>query len=174
MLSPTKRGWKHTVLYTFQGNEDGGNPYARLVFDAKGNLFGTAYAGGTGHGIFGCGVVFELSPDGSGHWSETPVYAFKGAVNNDGDDPTAAVSLDKAGHIYGTTNNGGAPGGQGIAYELVNSPTGWTETVLHRFGNGKDGAIPESNLILDGAGHLYGTTMGGGTADLGTVFEISP
>jgi hypothetical protein len=95
----------------------------------------------------------------------------------DGSEPNAGVIFDDAGNLYGTTLYGGSYGGNesgGIVFEL--SPTAgsaWTEKVLHNFGNGKDGDIPNfGSLIFDAAGNLYGATKSGGAYYAGTVFKI--
>src|ERR1019366_8148458 len=66
--------------------------------------------------------------------------------------------------------------GFGTVFELTpKKGGGWTEQLLHSFNNnGTDGQYPLAGLIFDKAGNLYGTTSGGGTYNLGTVFELSP
>src|ERR1700690_656741 len=74
-------GWaanKEKVLYSFQGGNDGDDPYAGLILDGSGNLYGTTAYGGTGSCSSGCGTVFELSPNGGGGWTETVLYSFAG------------------------------------------------------------------------------------------------
>jgi uncharacterized repeat protein (TIGR03803 family) len=122
-------------------------------------------------------VVFELSPNSSGGWDETVLHTFTGP---DGAFPTAGVVLDSAGNLYGTTLRGGiitgcAGDGCGVVFKLsAVSGGGWTETVLHKFGaTGHDGTLPQGGLIFDAAGNLYGTTRGGGTSGIGTVFKIT-
>src|SRR5438445_13255761 len=97
---------KYTVLYKFSGRTDGGSPWASLIFDPAGNLYGTASVGGNlscdnGNG---CGTVFELTPSSKG-WAETTLYAFEG---NDGQFPIGSLVFDKAGNLYGMTGLGGA------------------------------------------------------------------
>jgi uncharacterized repeat protein (TIGR03803 family) len=84
------------------------------------------------------------------------------------------VVLDSAGNLYGTTPIGGAYFDQGTVYELSPNAGGWTETIVHSFGNGTDGSRPTGGLIRDASGNLYGTTTGGGAAQQGTVYEITP
>lgn len=158
---------RERVLYPFAGPPDCGNlPAAPLIADRAGNLYGTTVDGGANK--YGC--VFELSRSGS-FWNEIVLYSFSGP---DGSYPSAALVFDKSGNLYGTTLGGGAYGG-GAAFEL--SPIasgGWTETVLHNFGNGADGSSPRSNLIFDKGGNLYGTTMSsGGKRRGGSVFKLS-
>src|SRR5579885_3012174 len=181
-LSPDGRGgYSETVLHTFIGKGGGGYPYAGLVLDGAGNLYGTASTGGNLSSCNGqgCGVVFKLSPNGSGGWTETVIRAFSGG--RDGANPWAGLILDAAGNLYGTTSAGGKYG-YGVVFELSPSSGGnWTETVLHGFTNGNDGGTPYSALTMDSAGNLYGTTLGGGiqtcsylVTGCGVVFELSP
>jgi uncharacterized repeat protein (TIGR03803 family) len=170
-LTPSSRGgWLVKVLYSFQGSADGSLPAAGVIFDQKGNLYGTLYNGGA----LGHGAVFELSPATGGGWTKKLLYSFSGA--NDGGQPVGALVLDKAGNLYGTTPLDGLYG-QGVVYQLKpNSDGTWTETVLHAFVSQTttDGQGPAGSLAIDKAGNLYGVTVQGGTASLGTVFEVSP
>lgn len=167
-LSPSKNGWQTTTLYTFiGGRNDGGQPDSGVVFDTAGNLYGTTVQGGTAD----CGTVFKLSPALGGGWDETVIHSFVGG--NDRCEPIAGVVVDNDGNVFGTVPNGGT-GGSGIAFELTNSGGVWIETVLYSFTFGSDdGAFPESALVMDSFGNLYGTTLQGGASGLGTVFELS-
>ena len=148
-----------SVLYSFTGATDGGAPWAGVVRDSSGNLYGTTNNGGTSNS----GVVYEV--DTAGH--ETVLHSFSGSG---GDFPNAGVVRDSSGRIYGTTYSGGASGGWGVVYRL--SATG-RETVLHSFTDGADGAYPAwAGLVLDSSGNVYGTTGNGGVANAGTVFEV--
>jgi len=172
-LSPTEGGgWTETVLHSFGAGTDGSGPTGSLIFDGGGNLYGATYAGGTSN----VGTVFELSPNGSGGWTESVLYSF----NNNGSDgnyPYAGLVFDSAGNLYGTTYYGGTSN-QGSIFKLSpNGGGGWTETVLHSFDfnfNETDGAYPTAGVIFDHAGNLYGTTDNGGTCNYGTAFEFSP
>jgi uncharacterized repeat protein (TIGR03803 family) len=152
---------REKVIHTFL-DRPGRNPSpsSRLVFDRTGHLYGTTFSGG--HCTYmqnGCGIVFELTPTGTG-WSYSVLYVFKG--HRDGSNPEGKLTLDAAGNLYGTTFNGGAD--EGTVFEL--SPTldgGWTETVLHRFQGAGDGAFPMGGVVLDSTGNLYGATVIGGT-----------
>ena len=130
-LSPNgSGGWTETTLYEFQGGTDGSDPFAGLIFDSTGNLYGSTYSGGNTNcpvgETVGCGTVFELSPNGSGSWTETRLYSFAGG--NDGQAPSSPVIFDQAGHLYGTTlQGGGATGcgntfGCGTAFEVTKAP----------------------------------------------------
>jgi uncharacterized repeat protein (TIGR03803 family) len=184
-LSQSGDSWTETVLYAFDGGEDGAFPSGNLVFDAAGNLYGTT--GGGGNSACSCGTVFELSPPASpgGSWTESTIYTFKGG--NDGAFPSAGLVFDPAGNMYGTTTAGGSTEtctrnrGCGTVFELSSSPShtdSWTETVLYRFTR-DDGEEPQGPLVLDYVGNLYGTTFEGGNqhncaGGCGIVFEVSP
>jgi len=163
-----------TVLHAFyRHHSDGRWPYAGLVADSAGNLYGTTVEGGIACGRpVGCGTVFKLAPDGT----ETVLYAFRKAH---GEGPSANLILDSAGNLYGTTSRGGTHDG-GTVFKLA--PDG-TETVLYNFcsqTNCSDGGYPDSALIADKAGNFYGTASAGGQAGsvcsggCGTVFQLSP
>jgi uncharacterized repeat protein (TIGR03803 family) len=191
-LTPASSGlWTETVLYTFSGGSDGADPQAGLIFDAAGNLYGTASGGGNSsctQGLaYGCGVVFELSPNSSGGWNQTVLYTFTGP---DGSGPLAALTFDEAGNLYGTTQAGGSAtgcrGGCGVVFELSPSAGGWSETVLHTFQPGStgwgdaNGGQPQSDVYLDASGNIYATTFSGGTTTAcsnegcGVVFKLTP
>jgi uncharacterized repeat protein (TIGR03803 family) len=162
--------WTGTVLYSFTGWNDGGNPVAALIADRKGNLFGTTHGGGA----FGFGTVFELSPASGESWKETVLHAFAGG--NDGASPDGGLVVGGRGNFFGTTYEGG-PSGGGTVYRV--SPPGgtggvWAETILYTFGGGKEGGSPSGSLILDKKGRLFGMTAFGGALDYGTVFLMSP
>jgi uncharacterized repeat protein (TIGR03803 family) len=184
------------VLWSFAGPpNDGAMPLAGLVFDQSGNLYGTTYTGGNATAPVcgsGCGTIFELSPGSDGIWKESVLYNFCSNYSAgqclDGAYPQASLVFDAAGNLYGTTNYGGGQpctiqsSGCGTVFELSPpAPSGsWTQTVLYSFCaevvnfQCLDGAVPISQLTWDASGNLYGTTSAGGTADAGTVFELSP
>ena len=152
---------KETVLHFFTGGSDGYWPWASLIEDTGGNLYGTTGFGGNQDS----GVVFKLAPDGT----ETVLYAFTGG--SDGGEPIGGLIRDTAGNLYGTAKNGGTGChrvGCGTVFRLA--PDG-TETVLHIFG-GRGGRQPLAGLIKDSRGHLYSTTSGGGMYGYGTVFKL--
>src|SRR5277367_624111 len=168
--------WTGHVLYAFRGGSDGASPQAGLIFDQAGNLYGTTSSGG-GNGCFnGCGTVFELSPSGNGRWTETVLYAFSGGA--DGASPKGRLVFDPSGNLYGTTLAGGNTtcngSSCGVVFELSPSHGKWTETVLHSFTGGNDGASPFAGLIFDKAGNLYGTASLGGKFNGGAVFCLAP
>ena len=158
-------GWGEQVLHNFSDYSDGSTPYAGLIIDVSGNLYGTTSSGGDYYE----GTVFELSHTAGGGWTHQVLHSFN---YTDGGTPQAGLTFDAAGNLYGTA--GGGYYGYGTVFELT--PTaggGWTEQVLHSF-NGTDGAGPQAGLIFDADGNLYGTTAGGGTYNDGTVFELTP
>jgi uncharacterized repeat protein (TIGR03803 family) len=173
-LTPNGGTWTEIVLHTFhKDGTDGSQPWANLIFDGSGNLYGTTVQGGKNSG----GTVFELSPGAGGAWTETILHNFP-ANGTDGSSPYGALVFDSAGNLYGTTAAGGA-GGYGTVFELKRAGGNWLEKVLHRFNeNGVDGTFPETALVFDAAGNLYGTTVSGGTfvnnGFWGTVFELAP
>jgi uncharacterized repeat protein (TIGR03803 family) len=172
--------WTETALHYFCSTPPcagGGGPVGRLFMDSSGNLFGTATDGGSGSSCteyVGCGVVFERSSGGS----YSVLYNFCSQTNcADGSFPDAGVIMDGAGHLFGTTYDGGASGYGGIrgtVYEL----SGGTESVLYSFCSQQsctDGEGPLNGaLILDPSGNLLGTTWLGGAHGGGTVFRLTP
>ena len=146
-LSKTGR---ETVLYSFTGATDGSVPYAGLVMDKAGNLYGTTRFGGSSDG----GTVFEVNPESR---LETVLHSFAGQP--DGAEPFSGVILDKSGNLYGATFAGGSVN-DGTVYK-VNIQT-QQETVLYSFTGDPDGGDPVyGNLLMDKSGNLYGTTQGG-------------
>jgi uncharacterized repeat protein (TIGR03803 family) len=169
-LSPTKSGeWTESILYSFGISvSDGTNPYAGVIFDSAGNLYGVAHQGPLPPYLYG--NVFELSPAGGGVWNETVLHTF--GIGTDGQYPLGALIFDAYGNLYGTANAGGV--GFGTAFELTASNGTWTEKTLAEFDL-QDGANPQSGLIFDRHGNLYSTTMRGGSTDnAGVLFEIKP
>ena len=192
-LSHQGSGWILSVLHSFTGGSDGGEPNAGLIFDQAGNLYGTTTEGGDlncgGLLRIGCGTVFELqrppTPCTSEPcpWRETVLHAF--TEGDDGGFPeNGDLVFDQAGNLYGTTQAGGlvsgGNSGYGTVFKLSPSGSGWTESVLYKFTGGSDGGTPDAGLIFDQTGNLYGTTTQGGAPDCaplsgcGTVFKLSP
>ena len=174
-LAAPMQGWcTETVLQQFSG-PNGATPYAGLISDSAGNLYGTTSAGGA----YNAGVVFELV-NSAGSYSETLLHSFTGG--SDGGSPTAALVMDASGNLYGTAEEGGTGScsstGCGVVFELVKSSV-YSETVLHRFTGAGDGGLPVASLVFDTSGDLYGTAMcggvgtcSGGSGGYGVVFEL--
>jgi uncharacterized repeat protein (TIGR03803 family) len=161
------------VLYSFQGGSDGVAPFAALVADQAGNLYGTTREGGNSNCFEdGCGTVFELSPSGNGQWAKKTLYEFTG--DTDGQSPQGKLALDSAGNVFGTTQFGGDPVcACGTVFELSPGSDGWTKTTIYAFTKYADLA-PKSALTFDSAGNLYGTTGAARGFAEGTVFRLTP
>jgi uncharacterized repeat protein (TIGR03803 family) len=157
-LSPSGGSWTEKVIYSVNGayNRSG------LTMDSSGNIFGVTNS-----------TVFEVSPNGQGGWDSNVIYTFPGYAK-DGSAPAAAPVLDQAGNLYGTTAAGGSLD-HGTVYKLTRGKNGWTEKRLYSFRSPKkDANEPFAGVVLDQAGNIYGTTVGGGTDDAGAVFELVP
>src|ERR1039457_1531364 len=148
-----------TVLHAFGSVPKGGYPYAGLIRDSAGNLYGTTYQGGKAN----AGVVYGVDAAGQ----EKVLYSFTGLA--DGGNPYGGVIRDSAGNLYGTTGAGGTSG-YGVVFKLDKAGQ---ETVLYAFTGGADGGYSYAGVIRDSAGNLYGTTPSGGTAGQGVVFKQS-
>ena len=180
--------WTESVLWSFGSNPtDGTYPYAGLIIDSRGNLYGTTTGGG---GPLDNGTVFELTPPSTtgGNWTESILWSF--GSGTDGNQPEAGLTMDANGNLYGTTSCGGTHGDNpycsGTVFQLT-PPSGsggnWTESILWNF-NGTDGLYPTSSVIMDTDGDLFGTTACGGAfgksaycqsgGGSGTVFELTP
>jgi uncharacterized repeat protein (TIGR03803 family) len=159
-------GKQLSVLHSFKGPPDGDEPYAALLLDAEGDLYGTTASGGE---PYGAGTVFELSVSGK----ESVLHRFRAnyKVQHDGEEPQAAVVRDAQGNLYGATQAGG-PSGGGVVYEIT---ADGKEKILHDFCTGgcSDGLFP-NGLIIDAKGNLYGTAFDGGVNKHGTIFKITP
>ncbi len=158
----------YKVLYSFTALANGANPFANLVRDPAGNLYGTAPFGGNSSGCLGgfgsnvgCGVVFKLDATGN----ETVLHTFAG---QDGAEPTSGLIRDWAGTLLGTTLFGGSFQ-FGNVFEI--SPSA-VETVLYSFGGpGTDAFLPQASLVRDPAGNLYGTATAAAYGS-GIVFKL--
>ncbi|MBA3543311.1 MAG: hypothetical protein H0T83_02565 [Chthoniobacterales bacterium] len=158
------------VIYSFTGDAGGEYCDTDVAIDAAGNLYGTSVLGGQ----FGGGTVWQLSPVGAG-WVHTVLYNFTGGA--DGGEPYKGVTLDAAGNLYGSAVTGGAgscEGGCGVTYRLTKSGTTWTQSVIHAFTGGADGAGPGARVALDKRGTVYGMTPIGGANGLGTIYALRP
>jgi uncharacterized repeat protein (TIGR03803 family) len=171
MLSKTARpdAPAESVLYSFGStSNDGYYPDSGLALDSSGNYYGTTEYGG----VNGYGTVFKLSPSSNGY-SETVIYSF--GVYDYSYYSTEGVIVDSSGAVYGMTQSGGGSSCNcGTVFKLTPGPSGYTESILHTFQGGSDGANPQGQLAIDGNGNLYGVTSGGGLSSDGTAFELSP
>jgi uncharacterized repeat protein (TIGR03803 family) len=179
-LVPNADGsWRESVLHSFcslTNCGDGDEPFAGLVFDLAGNLYGTTLIGGA----LNQGTVFKLAPNADGSWRESVLHSFCSRTNcGDGAVPYAGLVFDLAGNLYGTTLFGGVPKcsddrGCGVVFKLTpNLNGGSKEAVLHTFAD-HPGANPTAGVIFDAAGDLYGTSDGDESTTFGSVFEITP
>lgn len=179
--------WTETVLYNFTGGSDGGFPFSVVPSVTPGDFYGTASAGGQ----YGYGVIFKLTPNSGGTWTESVLYSFIGGA--DGGTPLSPLLRDRSDNLYGTASTGGLTtecssfypfDGCGVIFKFSTSTS--TETVLHAFSDtGSDGNLPStSGVVLGTGGVLYGTTEYGGTGgctnfngtvvNCGTVYKITP
>lgn len=165
-LSKSEYGWTETVIHNF--GSDGTRPYATLISDSSGNLYGSTTDGEPN----GDAVVFELSPSNGG-WTYSILHIFPMAYDGG---PAAPLMMDAAGNLYGTTKGQNNPFGS--VFKLSPYNGGWTYTLLHQFTDGSDGANPYSNEVMDAQGDLYGTASAGGSSTYcpggcGVVWEIT-
>jgi uncharacterized repeat protein (TIGR03803 family) len=183
LTPPAKRrgAWSEAIVHEFTGS-DGGSPLGAVIFDRTGNLYGTTSVGLLNGRVFS-GTVFRLSPPRrAGNWTESVLIRF--GTSGGPEAPAAGVILDQAGNLYGTTLAGGRAT-FGTVFRLAppsKKHGAWTETTLHQFIDGSDGAFPEAGLVLGKGAALYGTTYSGGDAKCskfgydacGVVFELIP
>ena len=174
-LSPENSQWVFESLYQFKSNTDGWSPNAPLTLGAAGSVYGTTLDGGVEGGG---GSVFRLWPSCKDPgcqqitWNKTLLYRFGQC---DGAGTNGGLVFDNTGNLYGTTIE--MCGHTGQAYEL--SPAQkldgtWNKKTLHVFyGPPFDGRWPVGPMVFDQAGNLYGTTLGGGSGDLGTVYRLT-
>lgn len=168
-LAQTGGVWIFTTLHDFLGT---GQPSFEgdLLLDAKGALYGTSWSGGPSD----MGFVYRLRPGAGGVWTLSILWNFSGA---DGSLPQGGVIRGSGGVLYGTTYSGGNLTkcnfiGCGVVFQLTSAGGIWTQSVLHQFTGGNDGAAPQGALLRDRRGILYGTTSAGGKTGGGTVFKM--
>jgi uncharacterized repeat protein (TIGR03803 family) len=162
-LRPDGSIWVESVLVNFNG-ANGSVPAATLSIDGSGNLYGTATKGGSK----GAGLAFELTPNGTGGWTQHVLHAFSGD-NGDGSSPDTQLIL-AGGAVYGTTRFGG---NSGTVYKLTLTGGMWKESILHSFTGLKDGAFP-GGVIIDANGNLFGEAdFGGDSSNDGVTFELT-
>lgn len=166
-LSPGANGtWRETVLHSLTNGPDGATPTS-LAFDSSGTLYATAASGGSSTFCFdGCGLVFRLSHESNGTWTDSRLHSFNGG---NGQDPWGLI-FDRAGNLYGAAHDGGI--GMGLIFKL-DPDANWAETVIYEFTE-ELGGEPVQPLIFDAAGNIYGTAIYGGAGGVGVVFEVTP
>jgi len=168
--------WNFKTLYQFQSRTDGWSPNSPLTLDASGNLYGTTLDGGIEGGG---GTVFALRRICGGLscnqvvWSKTVLYRF---TSCDGSGTNGGLVFDISGNLYGTTIEY-CEQHTGEAYELSpaqNLNGTWNRTRQYVFNGPPDGRWPVGPIVSGQAGNLYGSTLGGGNSDLGTVYRLTP
>ena len=176
-LTPSASGYTERTMYRFMGGRGGRLPYGALVVAGSGTLEGTTMWGGAG----GYGTVFNLTSGKADIMYSFAAAAGGAATFPDGALPAGAVALSGNGTFYGTAPFGGTtncllnPGTNcGVVYGLAPAGSKYDYSTLHSFGGGSDGAYPQGGVVMDAQGALYGTTELGGTANLGTVFKLTP
>src|ERR1019366_296643 len=176
-LKRTDGSWILNTLNGFGVNQqDARFPLGRVVFGPDGTLYGTTLYGGSGHCSGGCGTVYNLRPPATDcktvvcPWTRTVLYSFTGGPDGIGPYYVDPV-FRPGGNFYGTSGFG-SPRGDGAVFKLTPSGGGWKESVIHSFTG--DGMEPESGVIFDSAGNLYGTTAFGGRYDQGTIYQLTP
>src|SRR5579863_376973 len=142
---------------------DGELPQAALIQAANGNFYGTTpTGGGTACHVYGCGIIFEITPEGS----MTTLYTFNHA---DGAKPDGPLIQSIDGNLYGTTAAGGPDGDLGTIFKIT--PRGIL-TIAHGFAAGH-GTSPFAGLVQASDNNFYGTTLWGGSGN-GTIFRMTP
>jgi uncharacterized repeat protein (TIGR03803 family) len=180
-LSPSENGsWQKTVLYSFNDGLDGGFPASGITFDSAGDLYGETFDGGSfACPESGCGTIYRLTPE-SGSWKFSVIYTFNGVDGSKGTQPSGGLAIDSAGNFYGTTSGGGNltcnnGNGCGTIFKLTRSESRFTFSKVFEF-NGTTGSFPNTGVIVDASGNLYGSTFDGGNpnCNCGVVFDITP
>jgi uncharacterized repeat protein (TIGR03803 family) len=182
-LSPSSSGWSYTQLYSFTCQPscaNGYDPLAPPIWDGKGNLWGTMADGGivqpdcpTG---LGCGVIFEMTPNGDGTWTYQVVHRFASSPT-DGQGPFGGLLMDASGNLYGTTDGGGTHA-NGTIFRFSYKGGKLQGRYLYDFPNCLQGCYPMGTLARDKAGNLYGMAQGGtnscGGLSCGVVYKLAP
>ena len=172
-LAPSSSGWTLAVLHHFSGGADGQDPVGALSLDTAGNLYGATQYGGTKSGTYGNGVVFRLAHSGN-LWREAVLYSF--TAGSDGANPSAGVTFDTAGNLYGTTSYGMPSGcnslfGCGQVFQLIHGTSSWTLGNLYPIPLW----LPSlGGIARDAAGNLFFTASDQHYFAYGDVFELTP
>lgn len=180
-LVPSGSHWTENILVSFSlSGSAGGIPYAGLLIDQSGNLYGATSAnapgGGPPNGDGGGGAVFELMPSGSG-WTLKVLYSFFVSGGGYHCGPYGNLVMDAAGNLYGMTYSDGEYG-YGSVFKLTPASGQWTYSSLHDFCSEgwpcSDGGLPSGDLAMDANGNFYSTALIGGTDTYGVVWKITP
>lgn len=158
-LTHSNGAWTETVPHIFTGGSDGGNPIAGLTANTAGNFYGVAAAGANGNG-----TIFELTASGL-----DTLYALAGESSQ----PQGDLIFDPAGNFYGTTADGDNGGGSAV-FEMMPSGGGWNFSLVYSLGGFLNGDGPNSGVVRDSAGNLYGTALALGSNNVGLVFKLTP
>lgn len=168
-LTLSQGSWSYSIAYAFPGTPNGWGPFGAVLLDQAGNIYGTTYGGGA----YTYGTVYKMTHAGSG-WNEAILYSF-GDGQTDGIGPIIGLTSDSAGNLYGSTPDGGL-NDNGEVFQLSPLNGGYTYSVLY-YGFGPahgQGGGPDSKLVMDRAGNLYGTQFGGGANGDGIIFKLTP
>ena len=169
-LTHRDSGWVISPLYSFQGGSDGEYPRSKIVFGPDGTLYGVTLGGGVD------GTVYNLRPPVTAcrsalcPWTETVLHRFMGGSDGAGPQYVTPV-FDNTGNLYGTTQGGGSGGGYGVVFEMTPDNGSWTESFPYSFTGGNDGEFPQSGVIRDADGNLYGVAS---TGYYGEVYQLTP
>jgi uncharacterized repeat protein (TIGR03803 family) len=151
---------KESVLHSFTGTDGTYAVTGHPILDQNGDLYGVTDAGGA----WSCGTLYKLTSQGA----FTVLHSFGGDNGWDGCNPLGTPAMDSSGNIYGTTE--GYTDLEGTVWRFSQDGT---ETALHFFYHTNQ-SLPESGVVLDSKGNMYGTTLEGGTYGSGTLWELSP
>jgi len=164
-------GWTFNILYNNQlvNGETG----LGVTFDAAGNLWDAGYGGnnqncGGYNDEYYCGVIWELTPSGSG-WNQNIVYSFD---NTTGGSPSSNLIFDQAGNLYGTVADNGPEGNGGVFQ--YNPTTGAYNLIYAAPGDVNAAYGPMGTPVMDQAGNIYAADPANGADDYGYVFKLTP
>lgn len=171
-------GWTMDQLYEFKGAPDGYSPVGRPVFGPNGSLYGATFAGGAPNcdDGMGCGSLYNLRPSGTAckaalcPWTEGGLYSFPFSPNGD-------PVFDSTGNFYVT---GLYSGGNGAVFQVTFSNGQWMRRIIYNFLDPQEGGSPQSGVIIDNSGNIYGSMSRGGDphcngqVGCGTIFELIP
>jgi uncharacterized repeat protein (TIGR03803 family) len=165
LIVPGLHGQTYTLLHSFTGEPDGGNPVGTVLIDRRDNIYGVTETGGTTYPY--TGTIFTATESGS----ETVLFSFAGIIQ----DPVSTLVPDAKGDVYGS----GAYGDGGGIYEATSNGI---QLIYIFTGGGHEEWFPSGNIVRDDAGDIYGVTEVGGHSSsscaeiggCGTVFKVTP